>query len=180
MVSIVPTDSSTLSAAIRSILDPSEGVPGEMPLVPDAPLECSQLDRLRSLAAGDLFDGEGIVSSDYAACVRSGLFLRFSALDESHRISQGVESASGSYWHGIMHRQEGDWSNAKYWFRRTGTHPVMAELERETGEPWDPFGFVDACSAASRGRGDQERASALQMLEWQLLMNHCYRKALGR
>lgn len=180
MVSTVPADSSTLSVAIRSLLDPSEGVPGEMPLVPDSPLECSQLETLRSLTVEDLFDGEGVVSRDDAECVRSGLFLRFSALDESHRISQGIESASGSYWHGIMHRQEGDWSNAKYWFRRTGTHPVMADLERETGETWDPFEFVDACSAASRGHGDRDRASELQMLEWQLLMNHCYRRALGR
>lgn len=180
MVSAVPADSSTLSAAIRSLLDPSEGGPGEMPLVPDAPLECSQLEALRSLTLEDLFDGEGIVSRDDARCMQSGLFLRFSALDESHRISQGIETSSGSYWHGIMHRQEGDWGNAKYWFRRTGTHPVMAALERETGEAWDPFGFVDACSAASRGHGDRERASALQMLEWQLLMNHCYRRALGR
>lgn len=180
MVSTVPADSSTLSVAIRSLLDRSEGGPGEMPLVPASSLECAQLETLRSLTVEDLFDGEGIVSRDDAKCVRSGLFLRFSALDESHRISQGIESSSGSYWHGIMHRQEGDWSNAKYWFRRTGTHPVMAELERETGETWDPFGFVDACSAASRGHGDRDRASELQMLEWQLLMNHCYRRALGR
>ena len=180
MVSTVPADSSTLSVAIRSLLDPSEGCLGEMPLVPDAPLECAQLETLRSLTVDDLFDGEGIVSRDDAECVRSGLFLRFSALDESHRISQGIESSSGSYWHGIMHRQEGDWSNAKFWFRRTGAHPVMAELERETGETWDPFGFVDACSAASRGHGDRDRASELQMLEWHLLMNHCFRRALGK
>lgn len=180
MVSTVPPDLSMLSPVIRSILNLSDGVPREMPLVPDAPFGCPQLDKLRSLTAEDLFDGEPIVSQDYAECVRSGMFLRFSALDESHRISQGIGTSSGSYWHGIMHRQEGDWSNAKYWFRRTGTHPVMAELERETGAPWDPFGFVDACSAASRGHGDRSRASELQMLEWQLLMNHCYQKALGR
>lgn len=180
MVSTVPADSSPLSVAIRSLLDPSEGGLGEMPLVPDAPLECSQLEALRALSVEDLFDGEAIASHDDAECVRSGLFLRFSALDESHRISQGIETSSGSYWHGIMHRQEGDWSNAKYWFRRTGTHPVMAALEWETGQAWDPFGFVDACSAASRGHGDRPRALAMQSLEWQLLMNHCYRRALGR
>ena len=55
----------------------------------------------------------------------------------------------------------------------------MAELEREGGAAWDPFRFVDECAAAA-GKGDRSAASRLQMLEWSLLMRHCYRKALGR
>ena len=132
------------------------------------------------MPAADLLDGGPVRSPDDARCVRSGLFLYFSALDESHRISQGIRTATGSYWHGIMHRLEGDWSNAKYWFRRTGRHPVFAALERETGQRWDPYAYVDRCEASSSGGPGTGRLVDLQMLEWRLLMRHCCRAALGR
>src|SRR5438045_1972673 len=48
----------------------------------------------------------------------AGLYLYFSCLDEAHEIAQSVETADGTYWHGIMHRQEPDAGNAAYWFRR--------------------------------------------------------------
>lgn len=58
----------------------------------------------------------------------AGLWLLAGELDRSHDISQTLESPTGSYWHGIMHRREGDYSNAKYWMRRTGGHSVNEEL----------------------------------------------------
>src|SRR5262245_6497073 len=60
---------------------------------------------------------------DMAAACRAGLWLRFNYLDESHKISQDIDTPEGSFWHGILHRREGDYDNAKYWFRRVGTHP---------------------------------------------------------
>ena len=60
--------------------------------------------------------------------VQSGLLLWNDALDASHIISQSIESRTGSYWHGIMHRREPDYSNAKYWFRRVGVHPTYPVL----------------------------------------------------
>ncbi len=152
----------------------------QMPLAPSSALECPRLQTLRRLSIADLFDGNPIHSVDDARCVQSGLYLYFSALDESHTVSQAIHTRSGSYLHGIMHRQERDWGNAKYWFRRVGFHPVFTEIERETGEPWDAFAFVDRCAAASKGRGDEPAARRWQMIEWRLLIEHCYRKALGR
>lgn len=173
-----------------------------MPLAPDGPLRGDGLDLLRRTAAADLFDGEP-ADAAFAECVRSGLFLYLSALDESHKISQGVSSDSGSYWHGIMHRQEPDFSNAKYWFRRTGEHAVFPELReaavaavadeagaaalelRESidGRPsWDPFWFVDQCEAARRGRGKKSDQSLMkiQSAEWAILFDYCCRRAAGR
>ena len=174
------SDRSDFSSAIESLVDGPAGAMVAMPLLPGAPRESPGLERLRSMSVDDLFDGGPIVRRDYAECVRSGLYLYFSALDESHGISQRISTSTGSYWHGIMHRQEGDWSNAKYWFRRVGSHPVYADIESETGESWDPFRFVDDCSAASSGHVGRDRALKLQMLEWNLLMRHCHRQALGR
>ena len=46
----------------------------------------------------------------------SGLYLYFSCWDEAHVIAQDLSSAEGSFWHGIVHRQEPDAENASYWF----------------------------------------------------------------
>ncbi|TWT89434.1 hypothetical protein [Stieleria varia] len=112
----------------------------------------------------------------------SGMWLLAGDIDRSHTISQDIPTSEGSFLHGIMHRREGDFGNAKYWFRRVGRHSVLDQIEAETGGVYrDPFDFVDACSDASMkssgGRGqsapqnDAELISA-QWIEWQALMNY--------
>src|SRR4051812_4745927 len=49
--------------------------------------------------------------SDLAA----GLWLYVDDLDRSHTVSQSITDATGSFWHGIMHRREGDFANSHYW-----------------------------------------------------------------
>jgi hypothetical protein len=128
------------------------------------------------------------------ACL-SGLWLAHNFLDESHAVSQEIHTAEGSYWHGIMHRREGDFSNSKYWFRRVGTHPVfepLSQAAREiashteldsrsaflaTQERWDPCRFIDLCESAVAGRAGGELCSRIAAEEWRLLFDHCYRRA---
>ncbi len=71
--------------------------------------------------------------------LQSAIWLYVDELDRSHTISQGILDATGSYWHGIMHRREGDFSNAHYWFRKVGDHPAMSI---------DGHTFVDEAGAA--------------------------------
>ena len=99
--------------------------------------------------------------SDMARCVQSALWLHHDFLDESHEISQGIDTPTGSYLHAIMHRREPDAANSKYWWRQVGTHPVFAELAPaaaelgylKPGAAWEPYRFVDDCEAAAVAAG---------------------------
>lgn len=129
-------------------------------------------------------------SNELAACCLSALWLWHDFLDESHEISQDLPSAEGSYWHGIMHRKEPDYSNAKYWYRRVGDHPIFPSLLQRVrnitapksraaqqladGGDWDPYAFVDLCASAARSGDDTEFSQAVAWAEWELLFDYCY------
>ncbi|MBI2687480.1 MAG: hypothetical protein HYX27_14300 [Acidobacteria bacterium] len=108
----------------------------------------------------------------------AGLWLYFGFFDESHSISQDIETPDGSYWHGILHRMEPDAGNAGYWFRRTGQHPLFPvlhaaakEMGYDTGSRWDPFAFIRDCDQPAAGQ--RELLEKVQLVEWQLLFHHC-------
>jgi hypothetical protein len=113
------------------------------------------------------------------ACL-AGLWLLYDFLDESHTISQEIDTKTGSYWHGIMHRREPDAGNSKYWFRRVGNHAVLARLAVEAPalgyayrDPIEFIDFVERCRGT--GTADEELARKVQRLEWQLLFEHAFR-----
>ena len=99
--------------------------------------------------------------------LRSSLFLLAGDLERSHRISQDIEDADGSFLHGIMHRREGDYSNAKYWFRRVGDHPVIDRLAEEHPEYPSGPAFVDAVASHPH----DPRLADVQAAEWRSLTN---------
>jgi len=110
--------------------------------------------------------------------VKVGLYLYCSCWDEAHTTADAVENPDGYFWHAIVHRQEPDPANSAYWFRKTGNHPVFlglaaeaAALGYETGHTWDPFRFIDFCGASA----DEDLAMKVQLVEWQLLFDHCVR-----
>jgi hypothetical protein len=120
------------------------------------------------------------------ACI-SGLWLLHDFLDESHAISQELDSPTGSYWHGIMHRREPDAGNAKYWFRRIGTHAIFPALSDEAAllgyadanKPWNPSEFIDCCEAdRDTGSGREMVLRRVQLLEIHLLFDWCWRKTV--
>ena len=98
------------------------------PLAPETEWDSELTKRIQATSTADLFDGRALKDSSLADAVKSALLLWNDALDDSHDISQGVRSKTGSYWHGIMHRREPDYSNSKYWFARVGSHPIFPAL----------------------------------------------------
>jgi hypothetical protein len=168
----------------------------ERPLLPLAnpPRNEAIAAALRALTLTELFCGKVIRERDMANAALAGLWLAHGCLDESHAISQGIETPTGSYWHGIMHRLEPDFSNSKYWFRRVGRHPIfpalyadaiaiarVPELEFLRTQPtWDPFLFVDLCQrCVEQGSPAEPVCQAIQRREWELLFQYCYRTAIA-
>ena len=66
--------------------------------------------KLARLAPETLVPGQTPRNLDMARCCLAGLWLLHDFLDESHSLSQEVDTTTGSYWHGIMHRREPDYA----------------------------------------------------------------------
>lgn len=103
-------------------------------------------------------------SSPIAGAVAAGVLLLLDELDASHEISQSLPDAVGSYWHGVMHRREGDFWNSEYWFQRAGPLPFLAGMPG-----FDPARFVR--DVQKDGGRNEARLLDVQRQEWLCLMN---------
>src|SRR4051812_39065132 len=63
-------------------------------------------EALSRLTPEQLVAGRRLADRDMALACIAAIWLRHDYFDESHAISQAIETSSGSYWHGILHRRE--------------------------------------------------------------------------
>ena len=179
------TPASEILAAIRSLSKPGLG----SAKIKSGPWR----QRLDSTSDENLLGVSELDDRNGAKCVRSGLLLLADDLDGSHTISQAIQTVEGSYWHGIMHRREKDYSNSKYWFNRVGAHPIFKELGKKLNrfpnltdewagqQSWDPYLMIDTVEECESGRKPQlqDDLMEIQEVEMLLLLAHCYHQATG-
>jgi hypothetical protein len=158
-------------------------------LTPTEPLDWEWPRRIREADDAKISGGATIASRSHFALVRGGLLYAVDALDPAHEFFQDDHSDLGSYWHGVMHRREGDFDNARYWFRRAGAPPFFAELHRATASlspdmakqtSWDPYLFTGQCEQARHGAEELlPELRALQRTEFDVIFGYCWRKAVA-
>lgn len=147
-------------------------------------------DALLAVAPADLFDSR-VTAPEHASATVAGLLLWADCLEESHRLSQNIPQATGSYWHALMHRREPDYDNARYWVDKAGVHPahkavyeaVLAAVDgldtseaRELAQElriwkrWNPEAFIGLCRSAGSGGAGVEALEAAQVAEIRALL----------
>ncbi|MEM9644697.1 MAG: hypothetical protein AAF989_06875 [Planctomycetota bacterium] len=171
------------SASLPSWLD--DGVSPELaewiieapiPKLGDSPRAQERSETLARILERDWSDiGRGDLARPADSAIpgiKSALWLLAGELDRSHDISQNLKSPSGSFLHGIMHRREGDFGNAKYWFRTAGDHPVEKELRDAFPQEYkNACQFVDQCESSQRESSSKpnlgvEHLEVVQWREW--------------
>ncbi len=159
-------------------------------LCPTDPVDWELPSRIREASDETIAGGAEIRDARMLALVRGGLLCVVDALDAAHKIFQDSPGAYGSYWHGIMHRREADFGNARYWFRSAGKLPsfdkmhdaareASANMAKQTS--WDPYLFTGLCEHAKFGEVELvPECLALQRAEFEVLFDYCWRQALGK
>ena len=158
-------------------------------LIPGEPLNYEMVRRIQAADDAAIAGGDSLKNAEMFALVRGGMLYATDAIHEAHTIFQDAKGDLGSYWHGMMHRREGDFDNARYWFRRAGVLPVFSEMHRSASQVsavmarqsnWDPYLFAGECEQARFGETESlKELAALQRVEFEVLFDYCWRQAFA-
>ncbi len=139
----------------------------------------------RQMESADLFGGK---RGAMVACCRAGLLLWNDDLSAAHALVQDLPDQTAAFWHAIVHRREGDFSNARYWWNRTGEHPAFEPIldlvlhrvpdfplldELRAVGKWLPLEFNSACQNFARDGRFESELRATQRLEVRGLLEWC-------
>ncbi|WP_156922123.1 hypothetical protein [Cohnella thermotolerans] len=123
----------------------------------------------------------------------AALHLWNDSLEAAHEIVQLFEHyPTCNLVHAIVHRREGDYANAKYWFRRVGAHPSYPGLQARASRllggtdwsdkgmdirlasalsamaaqgDWNPYLFAEAVAIQESLVGDDAARAVLESLQ---------------
>jgi len=156
-------------------------------LKPAQPLDWDLPKTIRDATATTLAGSPDIGMPSTFALIRGGLLYAVDAIDASHQFFQDSKTGLGSYWHGMMHRREGDFDNARYWYRRAGSQPFFASLHSAAAsvsadmarqESWDPYLFTGQCEQAEHGAEELlKEMLELQRLEFEIVFDYTWRQS---
>jgi len=156
-------------------------------LTPTEPLSWDLPAKIRDASEAALAGGREIADVKILTLIRGALLNAADALDAAHRIFQDDPSDLGSYWHGVMHRRERDFDNARYWFRRAGRLPIFDRMHTAAAQmsatmakqpTWDAYLLTGMCEQAKFGdHAAVSECVALQRVEFDELLAYCWRMA---
>ena len=157
--------------------------------LPKEPTSYEMVIRLRETDDATVFGGRPLLPGAPVALVRAGLFYFHNSLDDSHKEAVKLEDGTAAYWHGMVHRREGDFDNARYWMRRAGEQPVFQEMQSRAGDGapnmgrqsnWDPFLFVNLCEQYKYGEADYKKEIGhLQRVEFVVMFDYVWRRCVA-
>jgi len=149
----------------------------------------SKLLKIRAASEAELGDGQPVTNPAMFALVRAGLIYACDALEESHVIVQATDGDESAYWHGMIHRREGDFENARYWFRRAGILPFFGELHHVASavssvvaaqSDWDPYLFTGLCERNKYGETETTgELQKLQRMEFEVVFDYVWRRSFA-
>ena len=157
-------------------------------LTPTEPLGWDLPEKIRDASDETISGGKEIADAKMFALIRGALLNAADALAAAHRIFQDDASDLGSYWHGVMHRREGDFDNARYWFRRAGRLPIFDKMHEAAAQvsatmakqaTWDAYLLTGMCEQVKFGDTDAvAECVKLQRVEFDQLLAYCWRRSI--
>lgn len=162
----------------------------QVPLLPDD-------QAVPAILSADTVFQTSVSDENHALACIAGLYLADQALDQSHEVSQHMSIPAGKYWHGVMHRMEGDFDNSTYWLRLASLeepfdqlpHEIQAHIPEPAMKPlerfimhdrWNPTAFIALVrQSAAISREAQAQLQTIQWLEWRTLISYCFVLATG-
>ena len=105
----------------------------------------------------------------------AAVWLYVDDLDRAHDLVQALHTPTGSLWHAVLHRREGDFSNALYWYRKAGHHPAYGRIDLTGGgagsgtavAKYNPERFVNQVErAVEAGEKENPALVSQQNKEW--------------
>lgn len=156
-------------------------------LLPDYVWHPGVHEEIAAISEAELAEGhpDGWLS---ARAWKASLHLWNDNLSAAHDIVEHMNTPTGAALHGIVHRREGDFDNARYWFRMAGDHPAFHGLQsravsflqgqRTVPGPlkdvfvqiaaqgsWNPYLFIGAIAIQNNQIGEPSSQDVLEQLQ---------------